>query len=140
MSQNIETHPYEIMVRFGCEVGEKAGALRGVSLEQRSLLVGDDGLIQARLERGKADDPKDFPKEKLVELLGERFLNIVDGHKAELEKANAKFAETNLELQKLCDDVTLGKRAVEQELESTKEQLRQATARLEAVRSAFGQS
>lgn len=74
MSNQVVTQPYEILLRYNCEKGEVAGHLRGVSLEQRSFLVDDKGVIVARIDSGRDDLPKDFPPEELQKLLGENFV------------------------------------------------------------------
>lgn len=84
MSDTVQTHPYEILIRFGCEIGEHAGAVRGVSLAQRAFLVSDDGKISGRIERGAADFPSDFPQDKLQELLGATFVATEAATRAEI--------------------------------------------------------
>lgn len=70
----IITAPNQIVIQFGGEIGETAGAFRGASLRQLQFIVEDDSdVITGRIDRGSADFPRDFPREELAKLLGERF-------------------------------------------------------------------
>ena len=89
MPEAVQTHPYEILIRFSCEIGEHAGAVRGVSLAQRAFLVSDDGTIVGRIDRGAADMPADFPQDKLTELLGSTFVATESATRAEIAAIKA---------------------------------------------------
>lgn len=82
--------PYQVVLQYGCEIGETAGALRGVSLATMQFGVADDSeVIEARLDRGKEDHPKDFPREELAKLLGSQF----ETFEGQLREAKEGLAE-----------------------------------------------
>lgn len=82
MAESIKEAPYEILLRFNCEVGEAAGTLRGMSCEQRRYLVDENGIITGRIDRGREDMPQPFPVEKLVDFLGQKFVDFEAGQRA----------------------------------------------------------
>lgn len=95
MAEVAVVKPYEILLRYSCEVGETAGQLRGMSVEQRAFLVDDVGVITARLDRGRADHPKDFPSEELQNRLGADFVTFQQqlvAAQADVEKAKNDLA------------------------------------------------
>lgn len=103
MTSSIKTAPYEILIRFNCEIGEKFGELRGASRAVKSYLVDDaTGLIVGRIDSGNADNPNDFPEDQLIAYLGEQFHNF----NTQLETAQAelkKSSDTVMELQNTID-------------------------------------
>ncbi|MDC7787951.1 hypothetical protein PQJ75_24615 [Rhodoplanes sp. TEM] len=102
--EKIETHPYEVLVRFTCERGEVAGAVRGISLAQRAYLV-EGGTIVGRVERAGADDPADVPQALVAELLGAaatataaEHARVVAALQAELQARDDAIAEISARL------------------------------------------
>jgi hypothetical protein len=95
----VVTEKYEILLRFCCEIGETAGHLRGVSLEQRSFLVDDKGVITARLHGDGDDKPADFPLDDLQKLLGDAFVAF----DAQLTQARAEAAQAKTERAAMVD-------------------------------------
>jgi hypothetical protein len=74
MAEVMKVGPYEILLRFNCELGEDFGHLRGAHLVQRTYLVDDaTGKIAGAVSRAGADEPKDFPPEEIQKYLGEQF-------------------------------------------------------------------
>lgn len=96
MADRVETHPYEILIRFTWDAGEVAGAVRGMQVAQRRYLVSADGTIKERLETTREDLAREFPRDTLLKFLGERMIATEEQRKKEataLEAAAAAIAE-----------------------------------------------
>lgn len=71
MATSVQSGPYEILLRFNCEIGEKFGLLRGCHRLMAGYVVDDDsGLITGKVDGGLAAD---FPADELAKYLGEQF-------------------------------------------------------------------
>lgn len=77
MAPTVENGPYEILIRFNYEVGEKFGQLRGVSRAMKSYLVDENGNIAGRIDGGRSDLPVDFPADQIEQFLGQRFAAFI---------------------------------------------------------------
>src|SRR5262245_26691073 len=77
MAETITTAPYEIVLRFGCEVGGTPCTLCGSSLAQLQFMVDEAGVITGRIDRGKEDLPQAFPQDQIVKYLGEQMAGIL---------------------------------------------------------------
>jgi len=90
----IKTAPYEILLRFNCEPGERLGVLRGCHRIMETYAVDDDGLIVGRIAGASAAD---FPADKIAAYLGEQFADF----NAQLEAERAATAEAKAEAETL---------------------------------------
>ncbi len=62
--------PYEILIRFYCDAGEQAGAIRGIHTAQRTCLIDGDGKIAGSVQRPGDGDATAIPQGKLAALIG----------------------------------------------------------------------
>lgn len=70
MADKIISAPYEVLLRFGCEVGEKAGQVRGAHVVELGFVVDDANVIKARLNRGPADHAQPITAAEFTTYLG----------------------------------------------------------------------
>src|SRR5579885_731701 len=101
MAETVKTCPYEVLVRFTCEHGEIAGAVRGIHLVQRSYLIDDAGKIVGEVVRA-APDPAPFPQEQLEALIGAAMPATKAAHDAALADMTA---QRDAALKKGAEDV-----------------------------------
>lgn len=94
MATEVKAAPYEILLRFNCEVGENFGELRGCSRTMGTYLV-EGGKIVGRVDAGAASMPADFPIEELQTYLGESFVAL----NAQLERITGELAAARAELE-----------------------------------------
>lgn len=131
MAGTIKSGPYEILLRFSCEVGETFGQLRGCHRITGTYVVDDNAKITGRIEQS-ADQAADFPVEDLQAYLGERFvafdaqlfdlLTELNASRSALEQAEATAASEIAARDQLIADLT--------------EKLERASAAVPAERSA----
>lgn len=90
----VEITPYEILLRFNCERGEKVGDLRGCHRVMATYLVDDERRIVGRVQG--EDRAAEFPPEELEKYLGAQptaFIAKIDAVSAELRKSEEACAE-----------------------------------------------
>lgn len=111
----IKKSPYEILIRWNCEPGEKFGQIRGVHLITYAYAVDDKGEIIGRVNRSpktkvdkdgatvfaedrtedNSDDAMEFPLEDLPKYLGDRFVEFtkqLDEAKKEIKKRDEEIS------------------------------------------------
>lgn len=97
----IVTAPNQVVIQFGCEPGETAGAFRAASLSQLRFAVADDSdVIEGRLDSGRDDLPKDFPRDQIAALFGEKF----ETFEAQQRALADQLAKTKAELDRAVAD------------------------------------
>lgn len=89
---DVKTGPYEIRLRFNCEIGEPFDQVRGTDLSSRSYLVDEGGIITGKIDSGTGDHPKLFPAIDLPDYLGARFVAF-DAQLDNLKGSNAALTE-----------------------------------------------
>jgi chromosome segregation ATPase len=147
------TGPYEILIRFTCEIGEKFGVVRGSTIATKGFVVDDAGVITGKIDGGRDDHPHDFPTQDLPDYLGDRFtafdaqLDIMRVETAELNKAlEDALAEAGssgqnvIVLRQQIADLTAEHDAAKAELTATSQALATAQTELSATQTAFEQS
>lgn len=143
---DLKTGPYEILLRFNCQLGETFGQLRGCHLETASYLVDEAGAITGRVETNQ--QPKDFPPEELVKYLGDQFETFntqlekertdTEAAKAESRSIAAQLGESTKALQdtqKQLAELKEKHQAVSTALVEKNAQLAEASAQIDVMRA-----
>ena len=86
----IQTHPYEILVRFNCEPGEVAGAIRGMHLISGAYAVDDGGKIIGAINRGAEDMAAPLAQSAIAPLIGSAALATEMAHAATVAALQAQ--------------------------------------------------
>lgn len=121
----VKTAPYELLIRWNCEKGEKFGEIRGVHRVMQTCLVNDDGTIAMR----DGETAKDFPPEEIAAALGEQFATFL----AQLEGEQAAHAET-----KKAHNATLSElRAARESVEAHAQRLGELSTAHGTLKEAF---
>ena len=95
----IQTHPYEILVRFNCEPGEVAGAIRGMHLISGAYAV-DDGKIIGAINRGAEDLAKPAAQDQIAQIIGASAVATDIARREEIAKLNAQIEALVADLDK----------------------------------------
>ena len=94
----VKVLPYEVVVRFCCEIGETAGAIRGIHAQQLAFTVDDGGTLTGVVQRGTADLAKDFPQDQLTALIGSAAVATDAIHKDALDALNKTLSDVQASL------------------------------------------
>ncbi len=122
----IQTHPYEILVRFSCEPGEVAGAIRGMHMVTAAYAVDEDGKIVGTINRGAEDLAKETTQAEVARIIGAVAVTTEISHRAEVEALKANHKAEAEELQAKIFAMT-------SELELARAELTDANVRIAAT-------
>lgn len=96
----IQTHPYEILVRFNCEPGEVAGAIRGMHLISGAYAVDDGGKIIGAINRGAEDLAKPAAQDQIAQIIGASAVATDIARREEVAKLNSQIEALVADLDK----------------------------------------
>lgn len=126
----IQTHPYEVLVRFSCEKGEVAGAIRGIHMITAAYAVDDDGKIVGSMDQGAENLAKEATQAEIAKIIGAATVSTEIAHLNSIEALKAAHSEEVAVMQSTIS-------ALSAELEKSRADLSDATERLAAAESAL---